>query len=70
MMKIRIVEMHPPPNFHAAAPAKIPRRGPSISILLDITVIALKRPCLASSLPEGDCQAPQFHLCLALSEPS
>jgi len=25
-----MVEMHPPPNFHAAAPASIPLNGPSI----------------------------------------
>ncbi len=31
MMKIRIVEIHPPPNFQAAAPASSPRNGPSIS---------------------------------------
>ena len=30
MMKIKIVEMQPPPNFHAAAPASIPLNGPSI----------------------------------------
>jgi hypothetical protein len=29
-MKIKMVEMHPPPNFHAAAPASIPLNGPSI----------------------------------------
>src|SRR5215213_9953772 len=28
MMKMRIVEMQPPPNFHAAAPARIVRKGP------------------------------------------
>jgi hypothetical protein len=28
MMKIRMVEMHPPPNFQAAAPANNPRNGP------------------------------------------
>ena len=31
--KNRIVEMQPPPNFHAAAPASIPLSGPSIYIL-------------------------------------
>jgi hypothetical protein len=30
MMKMRTVEMQPPPNFQAAAPAKIPLSGPSI----------------------------------------
>jgi hypothetical protein len=30
MMKIRIVEIHPPPSFHAATPASIPRNGPSM----------------------------------------
>jgi len=29
-MKIKMVEMHPPPNFHAAAPASNPLNGPSI----------------------------------------
>jgi len=29
-----MVEMHPPPNFHAAAPASIPLNGPSIEPLL------------------------------------
>lgn len=29
-MKINIVEMQPPPNFHAAAPASNPLSGPSI----------------------------------------
>jgi hypothetical protein len=29
-MKMRIVEMQPPPNFHAAAPARIVRKGPCI----------------------------------------
>ena len=28
-----MVEMHPPPNFHAAAPASIPLSGPSIDYL-------------------------------------
>ena len=28
-----MVEMHPPPNFHAAAPASIPLNGPSIDFL-------------------------------------
>jgi hypothetical protein len=28
------MEMHPPPNFHAAAPASIPLSGPSIDTLL------------------------------------
>jgi hypothetical protein len=32
MMKITIVDKQPPPHFHAAAPAKHPRRGPSIVI--------------------------------------
>ena len=31
MIKTRMVEMQPPPNFHAAAPARSPRNGPSIS---------------------------------------
>jgi len=30
MMKIRTVETQPPPNFHAAAPARIVRKGPCI----------------------------------------
>jgi hypothetical protein len=29
-MKISIVEIHPPPNFQAAAPASNPLNGPSI----------------------------------------
>jgi len=29
-----MVEMQPPPNFHAAAPASSPRKGPSISFSL------------------------------------
>lgn len=28
-----MVEIHPPPNFHAAAPASIPLNGPSIDYL-------------------------------------
>ena len=28
MMKIKMVEMQPPPNFQAAAPARIPLNGP------------------------------------------
>ena len=32
MMKISMVEIHPPPNFHAAAPARIPLSGPSIHV--------------------------------------
>src|SRR6266550_647177 len=34
MIKIRIVEIQPPPYFHAAAPARIERNGPSIPVLL------------------------------------
>jgi hypothetical protein len=30
MMKMSTVEMQPPPNFHAAAPARIVRKGPCI----------------------------------------
>ena len=33
MMKIRIVEIQPPPNFQAAAPASMLRNGPSIFFL-------------------------------------
>jgi hypothetical protein len=29
-MKMMTVEMHPPPNFQAAAPANSPRKGPCI----------------------------------------
>ncbi len=34
MIKIRIVDIHPPPNFQAAAPAKIVLRGPCIPLFL------------------------------------
>jgi hypothetical protein len=30
MMKMIMVERQPPPHFHAAAPARHPRKGPSI----------------------------------------
>jgi hypothetical protein len=39
-MKIRMVEIQPPPNFHAAAPASIPLNGPCIHILLPNIEIA------------------------------
>jgi len=29
-----MVEIHPPPHFHAATPARIPLNGPSITLLL------------------------------------
>lgn len=32
MMKIRIVEIHPPPSFQAATPASIPLNGPSMFV--------------------------------------
>jgi hypothetical protein len=31
-----MVEIHPPPNFQAAAPARSPRKGPSIVFLLPL----------------------------------
>jgi len=33
-MKIRIVEIQPPPNFHEISPARHPRAGPCIEFLL------------------------------------
>lgn len=32
MMKTNIVEMQPPPNFQAAAPANNPRKGPCMFV--------------------------------------
>ncbi len=53
MMKITIVEMHPPPNFQAAAPAKIPRNGPCI-LRLPRRYRSIFEQYLASDIPGQD----------------
>src|ERR1041385_663712 len=68
MMKITIVERHPPPNHQAAAPARHPRPGPSISPPASIdTGSDLKS---GTGFPPGESHAQIVRLTQAEPEPA
>src|ERR1700704_2503480 len=68
MIKIRIVEIQPPPYFQAAAPARIERNGPSIHILLVFADHSTMKLCYAA--PAAFCSCLAFPCGLKLNGPS
>ena len=61
MMKMTMVERHPPPHFQAAAPARHPRKGPSIFQILPSQVsnrdVLERRATAVIGLQQETCRA-------------
>ena len=59
IMKMTMVERQPPPHFHAATPARHPRKGPSIvnsslaifAVMKAVPVRYISRPALSNFKP-------------------